>query len=169
MPTNFLTPTRAIAIAGTMLAAATTTHAFPAVDLRADGLAHPIAASPAPRFTWRVESEAHGQSQSAWHILVSTSAEKLAAREGDLWDSGKIDVAREPHVRYTGEPLAPGGTYHWAVRVWDAAENDRGWSEPATFEVAPTTPPNGTAPSGSTTAKTSRNATRTSTRTIPPR
>ncbi len=119
---------------------AATAHAFPATDLRCDGVTDSVAASPTPRFTWRIESEARGQSQSAWHIIVSSTAERLAAREGDLWDSGKIPATREPHVRYAGEPLEPGGPYHWAVRVWNADDEDKGWSDAATFEVAPTTP-----------------------------
>lgn len=108
------------------------------VELRADGLAKPdIAKIITPRFTWRVDSEKRGQSQAAYQILVATSALKLAGHEGDLWDSGKAAVSRLPHVRYGGEPLAPGGRYFWKVRAWDADGNVTGWSEPSSFEVAP--------------------------------
>ena len=140
MNRNFLKATRLLACAGTFLAATTTTQAFPAIDLRADGVAEAIAASDSPRFTWRVESSERGQSQSAWQIIVSSDPTKLASREGDLWDSGKTAATRIPHAHYAGEPLKPGGRYFWAVRVWDAQDNEKVWSEPASFEVAPTTP-----------------------------
>ena len=140
MNRNLLKTTRILACAGTFLAAATTAQAFPAIDLRTDGVAGPIAASDSPRFTWRVESADRGQSQSAWQIIVSSTPTKLEARDGDLWDSGKTPATREPHAHYAGEPLTPGGRYFWAVRVWDAGDNEKSWSEPATFEVAPTTP-----------------------------
>ena len=43
-----------------------------------------------PRLTWRVESSERGQKQTAYQILVASSAVLLYANTGDLWDSGEI-------------------------------------------------------------------------------
>ena len=115
----------------------TAAHGMTPLDLRTDGTANPLAATAAPRFTWRVESRERNQSQSAYQILVATSALKLAGHQGDVWDSGKTPTTRSPQVRYTGEALTPGGRYFWKVRAWDAAGKVTPWSQPASFEVAP--------------------------------
>ena len=55
----------------------------------------PLAVTVVPHFSWRLESEVRGQAQSAWQILVASSAELLAQDRGDLWDSGKTASGRE--------------------------------------------------------------------------
>lgn len=37
-----------------------------------------------------MESEGRNEVQSAYRVLVASTAEALAADEGDLWDSGKV-------------------------------------------------------------------------------
>ena len=44
-----------------------------------------------PRFGWLLESDRRNQSQSAYQILVASSAENLLAGRGDKWDSGKVN------------------------------------------------------------------------------
>jgi alpha-L-rhamnosidase len=110
------------------------------VDLKGDGLAGRAVVTSQPRFSWRVESEKRGQSQSAWQILMASSAEVLAKDKGDLWDSGKQAATRSPHARYGGERLEPGKVYHWKVRCWDPADQPSAWSAPAVLEIAPMTP-----------------------------
>ena len=125
---------------GTLLfALATLIHAaaLSPMDLRCDGMAEPLAASSAPRLSWRVEAKDRSQAQSAWQILVSGSADHLARDHGDLWDSGKTPADREPFVVYPGAPLSPGGTYHWKIRCWDHDGKPSAWSKPAVFEIAP--------------------------------
>jgi hypothetical protein len=90
--------------------------------------------------SWRVESEKRGQSQSAWQILVASSAEVLAKDQGDLWDSGKQAATRSPHAGYGGKRLEPGEVDHWKVRCWDVADQPSAWSTPAVLEIAPMTP-----------------------------
>lgn len=135
---NFLTKTGRFAAC--MGALTLSSAAMTPVELRTDGVADPIAATATPRFTWRVDTKERGQSQTAYQILVASSALKLVGHQGDLWDSGKTAVSRLPHVRYDGEDLDVGGRYFWKIRAWDAQGKVTGWSELSTFEVAPRTP-----------------------------
>jgi len=43
-----------------------------------------------PRFTWEVPLDGRGRRQSAYRILVASSAERLVPGKADLWDSGKV-------------------------------------------------------------------------------
>ncbi len=123
----------------TLLASHATADLVP-VDLRCDGTENPLAATAAPRFSWRVESDVRGAAQTAWQILVASSEECLAKNEGDLWDSGKTAIEREPQVRYAGKALAAGQRGFWKVRSWDQNDEPSAWSEPVSWEVAPLTP-----------------------------
>jgi alpha-L-rhamnosidase len=110
------------------------------LDLQADGLSEMSAVTSKPKFSWRVESTERMQAQSAWRILVASSAEILAKDQGDLWDSGKQKNARSPFVAYAGKPLIAGGVYHWKVRCWDDADKGSSWSKTAVIEIAPMSP-----------------------------
>ena len=57
--------------------------------------------------------------QTAYRVLVASSAERLAADDGDLWDSGKVGSDATLHVAYAGKPLASRDRCYWKVRVWD--------------------------------------------------
>jgi alpha-L-rhamnosidase len=89
----------------------------------------------APRFSWVLGSTRRGQMQSAYRILVASSAQKLAANTGDKWDSGKITSAQSVNVVYKGKPLASREICWWKVRVWGGAPKASPWSKPATFEM----------------------------------
>ena len=109
------------------------------VDLRCDGQTGTPATGAAPELSWRVESEDRGQAQSAWQILVASNAATLAENKGDLWDSGKLPAGRSPFVNYAGRALVVGQRCHWQVRCWDGGEQPSAWSQPASWDVAPTT------------------------------
>jgi alpha-L-rhamnosidase len=109
-------------------------------DLRCDGRTGSPATGTEPRFSWRVESSGRSQAQSAWQILVASSAEKLAAGDGDLWDSGEVATARTPFVSYAGRTLVVGQVCYWKVRCRDKDGQASAWSKPATWEVAPSIP-----------------------------
>ena len=87
-----------------------------------------------PRLTWRVESAARGQKQTAYQILVATSAELLKANSGDLWDSGKVSSGETVNIAYAGKPLSSRQQCFWKVHVWDQDGQAR-WSEPATWTM----------------------------------
>ena len=75
--------------------------------LRCEYLENPLGidANP-PRLSWIVESDQRGARQTAYRILVASAPEMLAAEEGDLWDSGKIDSSESVLVAYAGKALA---------------------------------------------------------------
>ena len=91
---------------------------------------------PHPRLSWKLDAaapEARDLVQSGFQVLVASSREQLARNDGDLWDSSRIDSGQSVNVRYAGRPPRTSQRLHWKVRVWDAAGEASGWSEPATW------------------------------------
>ena len=76
-----------------------------------------------------------GAKQTAYQVLVAGSAEKLAADQGDLWDSGKVASDQSTQVVYAGKALESRVQCFWKVRVWDAAGNPTAYSEPALWSM----------------------------------
>ena len=85
----------------------------------------------APRLSWRIASDERGQRQTASEILVASSAEILAADQGDLWNSGKIAGDRTTFIPYAGTTLAPAQRVFWKIRSWDRDGKPSAWSKPA--------------------------------------
>ena len=73
----------------------------------------------APRLSWALESNRRGARQTAYRIRVASTPEKLAAGEGDRWDSGRIESNQTTHIVYTGKPLQSRDVCHWCVEIWD--------------------------------------------------
>ena len=73
--------------------------------------------------------------QTAYQILVASSAAKLKSDEGDLWDSEKVSSDESVLVSYAGKPLASRAECFWKVRVWDAAGKVSAWSKPASWTM----------------------------------
>ncbi len=88
-----------------------------------------------PRLFWQMESDRRGERQTAYQVLAASTPERLAAGEGDLWDSGKVESDRSIQVPYEGKPLRSGQTAWWKVRAWDRDSKPTDWSPPATFEM----------------------------------
>jgi alpha-L-rhamnosidase len=106
-------------------------------DLRCESQVNPLGIDePQPRLSWRLESDRRDARQSAYQVLVASSAAALAADRGDLWDSGKVASAQSILVVYQGKPLASRAVLHWKVRAWDADGRPSKWSEPARWEMA---------------------------------
>ena len=62
-------------------------------NLRCEMLENPLGIDVAqPRLSWQIVSSTRNTQQQAYQILVASSLEKLAANEGDLWDSGKSQL-----------------------------------------------------------------------------
>ncbi len=92
-----------------------------------------------PRLSWKskaVSNESRNLKQSAWQIIVSSSMEKLAQNEGDLWDSGKVVGEQSLNVKYTGKPLVTASKIYWKLRVWDNQDKVSDWSKPAQWTTA---------------------------------
>ena len=109
--------------------------------LLVDLLSHPENASltdATPKFSWIVNAAGNDVTQSAYRIVVSSSATALASDAGDLWDSGKVASNQSINVPYAGKALAAKATYHWKVQTWDSSQAQSGWSAPQTFVMAST-------------------------------
>ena len=91
--------------------------------------------SPNPRLFWRLESRERGQQQTAWQILAASSAKNLAADNGDLWDSGKVNSSETIQIAYGGRELKSAQQVFWKVRAWDAGGKVSAWSRSATWTM----------------------------------
>jgi alpha-L-rhamnosidase len=88
-----------------------------------------------PRLGWVVESPERGQRQTAWRILVASSAAALGEDRGDLWDSGRVEGDATAQVAYAGRPLVSRQACHWKVKAWDRDGVESAWSAPASWTM----------------------------------
>jgi hypothetical protein len=88
-----------------------------------------------PRLSWILQSAERGQKQKAYQVLVAATSDVLAADQGDLWDSGKVESDETVQVEYGGKPLASWMRCHWKVRAWDKDGRIMPWSEPALWTM----------------------------------
>ncbi len=73
--------------------------------------------------------------QTAYRILISSTAGKAAQHEGDVWDSGEVKSSQSVNVPYKGQSLQSGRSYLWQVSVRDAAGNRSDWSAAQQFNI----------------------------------
>lgn len=88
-----------------------------------------------PRLSWQLRSSERGGRQTAYRILVASSAELLKRGQGDLWDSGKVVSDQSIQVHYAGKPPASREECFWKVEAWDQDNRASGWSPVATWEM----------------------------------
>ncbi|HUA14733.1 MAG TPA: family 78 glycoside hydrolase catalytic domain [Verrucomicrobiae bacterium] len=121
----------------TLLFAALVPTAFAApVHLRCQYRANPLGIDAlTPRLSWQSDSPERDWKQAAYEILVSSSPEKLAANEADIWDSGKIDSSESVDIAYSGPKLESRHRYYWKVRVWASDGRQSESSEAAWWEM----------------------------------
>ncbi|WP_442805336.1 family 78 glycoside hydrolase catalytic domain [Streptomyces sp. GMR22] len=106
-----------------------------------DGRAEPLGVDTArPLLGWKLNTESRNAMQTAYQVLVSTSAERLAHNQGTVWDSGKRRSDESVGVPYGGQRLSPRTRYHWKVRVWDEHGRASAWSAPSSWETALSAP-----------------------------
>ncbi|MEN6451911.1 MAG: family 78 glycoside hydrolase catalytic domain [Thermoguttaceae bacterium] len=89
----------------------------------------------APRFSWEMQDARRGAKQTAYQILVASTPEKLAADEGDLWDTGRIASDQSTQIVYAGKPLSSRTQCHWKMRLWDADGRASDYSKPALWTM----------------------------------
>jgi alpha-L-rhamnosidase len=105
-------------------------------DLRCEYLVNPLGIDEKkPRLSWRTESNLRGQRQTAYHLLVASSREKLQKNVGDLWDTGRVESGQSVHVVYGGKPLDSRTRCYWKVRVQDREGSPSAWSRPAMWSM----------------------------------
>ena len=105
-----------------------------AEDLRAEYQTHPVGLDFVPQLSWRIAPAAAGCRQTGYQILIASSPERLAADEGDLWDSGIVVSDQCVGILPEGLPLESRTTYYWKVRLWNGPLVSA-WSAPASFET----------------------------------
>ena len=87
-----------------------------------------------PRLAWiNTSPGVRGQRQTAYHIRVASSSEKLETP--DLWDSKKVNSSQSNRVEYAGKALMSRQNCWWQVRVWDKDDQVSEWSEPARWAM----------------------------------
>ncbi len=103
------------------------------VDLRCEYLKDPLGIDVVrPRLSWRLEATdpaGHGQRQTEYHILVASTAQRLDAGQGDIWDSGAVAGSQTAMIRYNGKALQSRDRCFWKVQVKDEQGKLSAWSE----------------------------------------
>jgi alpha-L-rhamnosidase len=104
-------------------------------QLRCEHLVNPLGINvPHPRLSWILESDQRAERQTAYHVLVASSPERLADDQGDLRDSGNMDVAGffPKWIRDVEGTQAPEGGYPMVVPNPIAhKDNGSSWPEAA--------------------------------------
>lgn len=89
--------------------------------------------NPMPEFSWILQSDQRGVSQSAWEIFVSNDLQNMD--QGNCWQSGKNQGSQTFGIRYAGKPLQSFTRYFWKVRVWNQQGQASEWSKASWFET----------------------------------
>lgn len=125
------------AVAPTPSLAVNSAGALAPEGLRVEWLTRPIGLGVIrPRFSWTLSAadpDVRDLRQSAFRVLVASSAEKLARGEGDVWDSGRVASARPGAEPERDLPLTSQSAYVWSVTVWDQAGRASRPSAPEPF------------------------------------
>lgn len=72
-----------------------------------------------PRFSWNLESEQRGVSQTAYQIMFSSDSTNLEETTADMWNSEKVLSDKSIQIYYEGKPLESNRKYFWKVKIWD--------------------------------------------------
>ncbi|WP_231388158.1 family 78 glycoside hydrolase catalytic domain [Sphingobacterium hungaricum] len=108
-------------------------------NLRLEYLENPMGLdNPLPRFSWFLEStdkHAFAQKQTAYRILVSSTAKNLAKNIGDVWDTDWVSSNAMNQIVYAGKALASDKKYFWKVAIKDEKNKLSKWSDDAFWSV----------------------------------
>ncbi|PRY45541.1 alpha-L-rhamnosidase [Spirosoma oryzae] len=111
-------------------------NAISATALRCENLTNPTALETTkPRLSWQLSGADRGLLQQSYHILVASSAEKLARNEGDLWNSGVVSTDQSIWIPYGGQTLTSRASYFWKVQIVTTNGLTSDWSQPATWTM----------------------------------
>lgn len=111
--------------------------------LQAASMSNPVGIDlPTPALSWQLLDTARrsvpgptNAAQTAYQVQVATDEQLLRSGRPDLWDSGRVESARNFSVEYGGRPVSSRAQVAWRVRVWGADGRVSGWSSPATWEL----------------------------------
>lgn len=88
-----------------------------------------------PALSWNIKSPKRAINQTAYQVLVATTATGLQTNNGDMWNSGKVLSNQMGQIKYLGKSLVSSRQYWWKVRVWDEEGKVSLWSEPAEWTM----------------------------------
>src|SRR5688500_12883142 len=78
------------------------------INLRCENLNNPLGIEAAqPRLSWQLQSTSRNILQTSYRILVADDAAKLAADNGNMWDSKQVNGDQSLWIPYAGKPLQP--------------------------------------------------------------
>ncbi|HUU28044.1 MAG TPA: glycoside hydrolase family 78 protein [archaeon] len=104
--------------------------------LRCEYLENPLGIDQtSPRLSWILTSSGRGQKQTAYRVLVASSAENLAQDIGDLWDTGKVASDRSSQIVYNGKELVSRMRCYWKVYAWDRNGTMTAFSTPGFWSM----------------------------------
>ncbi|WNH11475.1 glycoside hydrolase family 78 protein [Thalassobellus suaedae] len=104
-------------------------------DLQCEMLTNPLGIDVVePRLSWKYFTDKTKLEQTAYQVLVASSAEKLASNQGDLWDSGKVESNTSVNIQYKGKALDSKDEAYWKVKVW-TNKGASNWSEIAHWNM----------------------------------
>lgn len=105
-------------------------------NLRCEYLVNPLGIdATSPRLSWTITSERRGEKQTAYQVMVASTAKLLDAGQGDLWDIGKVISDETSQIVYAGKPLTSRQSCFWKVRVWDRDGKLGAWSSVAQWHM----------------------------------
>jgi len=88
-----------------------------------------------PRFSWTLKGGGRNRLQTAYQLIVASSMEKLSNRQGDIWDSGKVNSNATNQIEYEGSSLESNTKYYWKIKVWDESGMESKWSTTAYWSM----------------------------------
>lgn len=87
-----------------------------------------------PRLSWELTGKQRGIEQTAYQVIVASSADKLSPDDADLWNSGKVNSNESLYIQYAGKPLKKGNNVFWKVKVW-TNKGEADWSNAANWSL----------------------------------
>jgi len=105
-------------------------------ELKTESLINPLGIdAKTPRLSWIIESAKRSERQTAYHVLVASSKEKLDKNIGDIWDSQKIESENSTSILFEGAELNSGKEAFWKVKIWNADSRESKWSPTAKWSM----------------------------------
>jgi alpha-L-rhamnosidase len=106
------------------------------VELLCEGKTNPTGIATAePTFNWKNEANVNKSHQTAYQILVASSAALLEKNDADLWNTGKVLSSKSVWIPYGGKALEFRSLAYWKVKVWDQEDAFSNWSDTQQFSV----------------------------------
>jgi len=86
-----------------------------------------------PSFSWVCNDSDKNEIQTAYQILIASTADKINSNVGDVADTGMVVSNESSYVKIANLNLQPNSIYFWKVRTWDKDGNVSPYSAPQTF------------------------------------